>query len=578
MGYSPYTAEQMISALEKTKKPADAAEVIGCAASTVRRWIREEPEVTAAWAEIKAEAEQWEWDHKPNQQYTTSDMVSAVMASRGNLTTAARMLGCSRTTVHDWVNRDELVKRAYKDIKEVSLDFTENKLLETIEDKNVTSIIFYLKTQGKHRGWNENFIPESTEVEEMVALPADALAGTFTDVYRELKYGTSREFILKGGRGSTKSSFSSFAIVEHIVNNPTAHGLAVRQVAATLRDSVFAQIQWAIEYLGLSSKFKFIRNPLEITYLPTGQMIYFRGADDPLKIKSIKPPFGAIEALWFEELDQFGGAAEIRSVVQSAIRGGDTSFILKSFNPPKSKSNWVNKETEIPKDGRYVHHSTFKDVPKEWLGKVFLEEAEFLKKINPRAYKHEYLGIITGTGGLVFENVVAQEITDEEIANFERILYGLDWGYFPHPAHAVKMTYDPTRLTLYIYGEVRKYKASNRELYDAVVETLGLKPDQTIICDSAEPKSIADFRDYGASARGAEKGPESVKYSMKWLQSLLKIVIDPVRAPETLDEFLNYEHEMNKDGEYISSYPDKKNHGIDGVRYGTNRIWARRGQ
>jgi len=568
----------MIAALEKTKNPADAADLIGCAASTVRRWIREETEVTKAWADIKAEAEQWEWDRKPNQQYNTAQMVTAIMQSRGNLTTAARMLGCSRTTVHDWVNRDEQVKRAYNDIKEVALDYTVNKLFETIEDKNVTSIIYYLKTQGIHRGFGQDDYGQDDGEESKVIIPADALAGTFTDVYRELHYGKSTEFWLQGGRGSTKSSFSSLALVEYIVNNPTAHALACRQVAATLRDSVFSQIQWAIEYLGLSSKFKFIRNPLEITYLPTGQIIYFRGADDPLKIKSIKPPFGSIEVLWFEELDQFGGAAEIRSVVQSAIRGGDSSFIIKSYNPPKSKANWVNKEAEVPKESRYVHHSTYLDVPEEWLGTVFIDEAEHLKKVNPRAYEHEYLGIITGTGGLVFENVVAQEITDEEISQFERPLYGLDWGYFPEPAHANKMVYDPARLTLYVYGEVRKYKHSNKELYNAVVETLGLKPSQDIICDSAEPKSIADFRDYGAAARGAEKGPESVKYSMKWLQSLAKIVIDPVRCPETLDEFLNYEHEMNKDGEYISSYPDENNHGIDSVRYGTNRIWKRRGQ
>ena len=338
----------------------------------------------------------------------------------------------------------------------------------------------------------------------------------------------------------------------------------------------------------MADKFRCIKSPLEITYIPTGQKIYFRGADDPLKIKSIKPRFGYINILWCEELDQFRGSAAVRSIVQSAIRGGDHSLILKSFNPPRSQNNWVNKELSIPKEKRYIHESNYLNVPVEWLGQTFIDEAEYLKEINPSAYNHEYMGEITGTGGLVFENVEIRRITDEEIfgvednynrlvGGFDRVLHGLDWGWFPDPAHYVRMHYDAARMTLYIYGEIRRNKTSNKDIYKALVE-YGLLPSDMIIADSAEPKSIADFREYGASCRGAEKGPESVRYSMKWLQSLRKIVIDNVRAPFAADEFINYEHELDKDGEYISAYPDKDNHAIDGVRYGTNFIWRRRGQ
>jgi phage terminase large subunit len=361
-----------------------------------------------------------------------------------------------------------------------------------------------------------------------------------------------------------------------IIHNPEWHVLATRQVKDTLRDSVYSQLVWAINYLGLSERFKCTTSPLEITYIPTGQKIYFRGGDDPLKIKSIKPRFGYINVIWFEELDQFRGEAAVRSIVQSAIRGGDKAFIFKSFNPPRSRNNWVNKWLEIPRDDRYVHESDYRTVPVEWLGKTFIDEAEFLQEVNPSAYEHEYLGIPTSTGGLVFENVEARAITNEEIAEFDRVLHGLDWGYFPDPAHYARCHYDAARLTLYIFQEYRGYKHSNRQMYDALVER-GLSPADTLICDSAEPKSIADLREYGASARGAEKGPESVRYSMKWLQSLRKIVIDNQRAPYTAEEFLNYEHEMDRDGEYISDYPDKNNHGIDAVRYATNRIWKRRG-
>jgi phage terminase large subunit len=430
----------------------------------------------------------------------------------------------------------------------------------------------------------------STETDEdaLFMLPANAIAGSFYDVYRDIHAHRHTEYVFKGGRGSTKSSFASEVLVELLINNPEWHALVTRQVANTLRDSVYSQIVWAINYLGLSEKFKCTTSPLEITYIPTGQKIYFRGGDDPLKIKSIKPRFGYINILWFEELDQFRGSRAVRSIVQSALRGGDQAYIFKSFNPPRSRNNWVNKELDIPKDNRYVHESDYRSVPKEWLGQAFLDEAEFLKEANPGAYNHEYLGEATTAGGLVFENVECRKITDEEIygeddgrghkiGGFDRILNGLDWGYFPDPAQYNKMHYDAARMTLYIFGEYRGFKHSNRELYDKIIEA-GYKPEQLLIPDSAEPKSIADFRAYGAHVRGAEKGPESVRYSMKWLQSLVKIVIDNERCPYTAQEFLNYEHEINKDGEYVSEYPDKDNHAIDAVRYATNLIWRRRGQ
>jgi PBSX family phage terminase large subunit len=434
----------------------------------------------------------------------------------------------------------------------------------------------------------KNETNKSVEEVKEFSLPAEVIAPSFLNVYRDIRNQLHTEYVFSGGRGSTKSSFISLIIPWLIVNNPTLHAAAFRQVGNTLRDSVYAQIQWAISELGLSDKFKCTTSPLEIEYIPTGQKIYFRGADDPGKIKSIKPPFGHIGIVWFEELDQFKGQEAIRKIEQSVIRGGDDAYIFKSFNPPQTLNNWANKYLKIPKDTQYQHFSTYEDVPIEWLGKTFIEEAEHLKSVNPKAYEHEYLGIANSAGGLVFENVELREITDAEIygvkdqydivvGGFDRIYHGLDWGYYPDPAHYSKVHYDAARHILYIYGEVRRWKAGNRELYDALVD-YGLLPSDDLICDSAEPKSVADFRDYGSSARGAEKGPESVNYSMKWLQSLRKIVIDPVRCPYSADEFISYEFEVTKDGEIINAYPDKNNHGIDSVRYATNRIWKRRGQ
>ena len=263
------------------------------------------------------------------------------------------------------------------------------------------------------------------------------------------------------------------------------HALCCRKVSNTLKDSVFNQLKWAISALDLEDEFTSTVSPIEITYKATGQKIYFRGADDPTKIKSIKPPFGYIGIVWFEELDQFAGPEEIRNIEQSAIRGGDDAYIFKSFNPPKTANNWANKYVKIPKDNQYQLHTTYLDVPKKWLGKTFIEEAEHLREVNYTAYEHEYLGIANGNGGNVFDNVVIREITDEEIKEFDRIYHGVDWGYYPDKYAYTKSYFDAARRKLYIYDEYCCNKKSNKETYTELVENHGVTPNDLIICDSA---------------------------------------------------------------------------------------------
>lgn len=408
-------------------------------------------------------------------------------------------------------------------------------------------------------------------------IPATMIAPVFAPVLFDIREHKYTEYVFPGGRGSAKSSFISTNVIDLIMANPDMHAVVMRQVADTLRGSVYQQMLWAIEALGLSDEFHATVSPMEITRKSTGQKIYFRGADDPGKIKSIKVPFGYIGVLWFEELDQFVGPEAVRKIEQSVIRGGDVAYIFKSFNPPKSASNWANKYIKIPKATRIVVWSNYTQVPAAWLGKPFIDEAEFLKKANPTAYENEYLGVANGTGGLVFDNVTIRKITDDEIKVFDRICNGVDWGWYPDPYHFVRCHYDAARLKLYIFMEYRCNKKSNRQTADKL-KKLGLTANDLIICDSAEEKSVGDYRDYGLFARGAKKGPGSVEYSMKWLQSLAEIVIDNERCPETAQEFLEYEYERDKEGEVISGYPDKKNHGIDAVRYATNPIWKKRGQ
>lgn len=417
-----------------------------------------------------------------------------------------------------------------------------------------------------------------------VYMPAINISKGFVDLYRDIKERKHDEYWLEGGRGSLKSSFWSQIVPEELENNPNWCAICIRKVANTLKDSVYSQLNWGMDKL--SETFPFInenwvktKSPLEMRNKKTGQMIYFRGADDPGKIKSIKPPKEMYIALIiYEEFDQMTGMNEVRKIDQSVKRGGNEFITFRIYNTPKSKRHFVNVEKRTINPKRLVHKSTYLDVPVDWLGQPFFDDAELLKQNNPTAYENEYLGEETGDGGNVFENVELREITDEEIENFDYLYQGMDFGWFPDPLAWTKMCYQPNKLTLYIFDEFVVNKMNNAKVWEYLKENKGVKNDDLITADSAEPKSIGDFQSYGSLMRGAKKGPDSVDYSMKWLSGLAKIVIDPRRCPKTAEEFTTYEYPQDKDGNYITGYVDADNHCIDSVRYAMNPIWRRKGE
>lgn len=516
----------------------------------------------------------------------------------------AKNLGISVKTLNEYKKKHPQFLQSLKKGKEI-VDFeVEGALYKAAMSGNVTAQIFWLKNR-KAKEWKDRkealeieiamkelelkekklaleekkVLEEESVIEDKgFTMPANVIAPPFMEANFDIDENEHSEYVFTGGRGSTKSSFVSQKLIDRLIDNPKLNAVVMRQVANTLRDSVYAQIQWAIENLGLTDRFKFSLSPLEITYKATGQKIYFRGADEPTKLKGIKVSQGYIGILWLEELDQFKGPEAVRTIEQSVIRGGDTAYIFKSFNPPKTKNNWANKYLEIPKSNRFVSHTNYTQVPKRWLGKAFIDEAEHLKEISPNAYEHEYLGIPNGNGGSIFDNVQIREITDDEIERFDRIYNGADWGWFPDPWAFNRVHYDSARKTLYVFDEAKANKKSNQETYEILVNEKGISSDDLITCDSSEPKSVQDYRSYGLLARGAIKGPDSVNYSMKWLQSLNAIIIDNNRCPHTATEFLDYEYERDKDGEIISGYPDTNNHHIDAIRYATESIWRRKGQ
>ena len=386
---------------------------------------------------------------------------------------------------------------------------------------------------------------------------SELIGGAFGDCRRAIRRGAT-EIVASGGRGSGKSSYVSIEFLLQLLKHPGCHGLVCRKVAATLRTSVYAQLQWAVEAMGLGHYFRFSLSPLEMEYLPTGQKILFFGMDDAGKLKSLKLPRGYIGLLWLEELDQFE-QEEVRSVEQSVFRGGDFALSFKSFNPPVDAQHWVNALEE--KENRFLHRSTYLELPQKWLGSRFLADAEHLRRVNPVLYDHEYLGIPVGTGERVFPNLRLEKFSK---AGFGNIVGGVDWGWWPDPWAYNRVAYDAQTRTLFILDEDQAHRTPNRETAGRVLKLCG--EGEVLMADSAEPKSIADYRALGLACRGAKKGAGSRRYGYKWLQSLNAIVIDPEACPRTAEEFRRFSY---ADGRY----PDGNDHHIDAVRYASSVFW-----
>ena len=392
----------------------------------------------------------------------------------------------------------------------------------------------------------------------------------FWSIHRDICQGRYVHYWLKGGRGSGKSSFISLEIILGMIGDENANAVVLRKVANSLRNSVFEQLWWAICQLGVEQFWERKVSIPELVYKKSGQRIVFHGMDDPRRIKSVKFQKGYCKYIWFEEVDEFLGAGEIRTINQSLMRGGDGFTVFYSFNPPKSQQNWVNQQLMQVRLDTRIHHSTYLDMPEEWLGRGFLAEANHMKTACEELYRHEYLGEAIGSGAEVFRNLEIREILDEEIAEFTHINRGLDWGYAVDPLHYTVNHYDNKKRRLYVFFEIQKAGMSNREIAEKILEE-DIRQCE-IICDSAEPKSIAELCEYGIRATGAKKGPGSISFGMRWLRGLEKITIDPRRCPNTAREFSAYSFEGDGRGGWKDRFPDRDNHAIDAVRYSCQNV------
>ena len=417
------------------------------------------------------------------------------------------------------------------------------------------------------------------------------IAPVYVPLHNDILAGGHQYYNLPGGRGSCKSSFVSLEIVGGIMADKTGNSSAIvfRRVSATMRESVFAQISWAVAELGVSHLWRGSVSPMQYTYTPTGAQIVFRGLDDPMKLKSIKPRKGIFRYVWFEEFAELPGANFQRNVLQSVVRGGNDFAVFRSFNPPMSVNNWANALIHEPDSRAITLLTNYTMIPPEWLGESFLYEAERLKEVNPRSYEHEYMGIPTGTGGEVFPNLEIREITDAEAGMMEYIYHGLDFGFAVDPLCFVRVSYDRKRDTIYFLDEIyergwsnaklaeeikrRGYDRTGRgEVYRSQYTGMSMNADRmTLTADCAEPKSISDLRECGLKVAPCHKEPGCVEYRVKWLQHR-KIVIDPRRTPNAYREFVGYSYATDRDENFISTLPNKDNHSIDATAYALNSL------
>lgn len=463
---------------------------------------------------------------------------------------------------------------------------------------SVKALIDSTALLNRMTGIDKQIVKANTDAEDVRVLvpPYDMSANispTFCEVSRAIDLGKANRIMLKGGRGSTKSSYAYQKILDVFLHRPHAQWICGRRYANTLRRSCFANVLWAIAKRGMTvgklgegCDFDKTTSPMEITFNKTGQKILFYGLDEPEKLKSItfEDPKAKIELLLLEEYNQLACAEDARNVRQSVFRS-DYSLEIDVYNPSPDDMQWTNQEARIEEPGKLVHHSSYLDVPEEFIGKRFVEQAEQLKAINAKAYANEYMGEETGLTGTVFENVVAQSITYEDRLQLKWIRCGVDWGYQNDPFVWLMVGYDRKTRMLHIIdevfntetldeaniNEVKRHLVERDDKGQPIYTNEGKpvynkhRPQNEIRADAAAPKDIATWRYAGMAIMGASKRVP-VDDGIRWLQKRKAIVIDRERCPLAFQEFSRYRALEDDDGKF-KGYPDKDNHTIDAVRY-----------
>ncbi|SCY45630.1 PBSX family phage terminase large subunit [Ruminococcus sp. YE282] len=389
--------------------------------------------------------------------------------------------------------------------------------------------------------------------------------------YNEFWKFKGRYRVVKGSRASKKSKTSALWYMANLSKEKyrQANLLVIRKTYRTLKDSCFTELKWAINRLGLQNQWVAKESPLEIVNVETGQKIFFRGLDDPLKVTSITVDVGVLCWLWIEEAYELMQESDFDTIDES-IRGEVPEGLFKqitlTFNP-WNEHHWIKKRFfDAPPDPDILAITT-NYLCNEWLDEADKKVFERMKKQNPRRYRVAGLGDWGIVDGLVYENWHEQMFSLKQIQEQHPDLksgFGLDYGFTNDPSAAFIGFVDLETHTIYVWDEMYEKGLSNKKIYDTLCK-MGYGKDK-FTAESAEPKSNAELKGYGMRVKGAEKGKDSINNGIQWIQDCT-IIIHP-RCVNFLTEISNYTWEKDKFGNKLNVPIDDFNHLMDAMRYG----------
>lgn len=381
--------------------------------------------------------------------------------------------------------------------------------------------------------------------------------------YKRFWNYTGRYRVVKGSRASKKSKTTALWIICNMMKFPDANTLVIRKTFRTLKDSCFAELKWAIHRFKVDAFWDVKESPLEMTYKPTGQKIYFRGLDDPLKVTSITVDIGCLCWMWIEEAYEITKESDF-DMLDESIRGEVPEGLFKqitlTFNPWNERHWMKHRFFDDPDDQTLALTTNYKC--NEWLDASDLKVFEDMKKRNPRRYKVAGLGDWGIVEGLVYENWKEQKFTLDDVRGLHTVC-GLDFGYTNDPSAFFIGFLDLENKRLYVWDEMYETGLSNRKIYETITG-MGYGKE-TITADSAEPKSIDELRSLGLYIHGAKKGKDSINNGIQWIQDL-EIIVHP-RCVNFLTEISNYMWKSDRFGKKLNEPIDDFNHLMDAMRY-----------
>lgn len=399
--------------------------------------------------------------------------------------------------------------------------------------------------------------------------------------YKEFWKFKGRYRVCKGSRASKKSKTTAlwFASWLNKKGYEQANLIVFRKTYRTIKNSCFTDLKWALNRLGVIDDWEITLSPLEMRRKSTGQVILFRGLDDPLKVTSITVEHGYLCWAWLEEAYEVMNEDDF-NVLDESIRGECPAPLFKqwtiTFNPWNER-HWLKRRFfDAPEDPNILAITT-NYLCNEWLDAADLKVFEDMKIRNPRRYQVAGLGNWGIVDGLIYENWREERFDLDEIRRRPSVVsaFGLDFGYTNDPTALFCGLLDKKEMRLYVFDEMYDRGLSNRKIYDEIAG-MGYGKEQ-ITADSADPKSIDELRGLGLRAKAAQKGKDSVMHGVQWIQDL-EIIVHP-RCVNFLTEISNYTWNKDKFGVKLNEPIDDFNHLMDAMRYAlekhiTNRRWA----